>query len=638
MPRVGTVSVGFEADTSKFIAGINHANKALGSIQKSASLVGTAVKAMIAYFGVHELIAFSKETFHAAEQLGKLSIKLKASIKDIQGFTYAATQSGLEADQFTAAWQRLTQQAQAAASGISTRGVKAFDALGISVKDFVKLTADQQILVFTERLRSAESAGVALAAATRLVGRGGADLVAFAQQGAESIIDLKNKWDSLNASLSGPQAEAIGEMGHKWKTASDSLKGLGMQIVAGLAKPLGDLADWITTELPKAIRYFLNLIADMANSGADWVDKWNGHFISWLKSYQAFLKAVGVGARAMKASFEEAFSVELPDWMKQAMTVAPRGPQSGLSASAPAPTAAVGSQLPQVKWLEDATDILGKTTGIPLMLEGVATATDMMTAALDDMVATLEHAPATARAFANVLNSVAEAIHPLNTEIEKTEDQLAHLDESMQAATFNPAWDLGQAFGKDNDKAWKKLFDTATKNSDLISKYFVHAMRDAVDQFGNDFIEAFLNMAEGAKDAFKGMASGILKDLARIILKATLLRALLSAFNPSNTGWTGSVGKFLFPETKAAYGGDFTVPFGGGPDSNVVAFRASPGERITATPIAGMASSGGGGNVVVNQVNNFASGVDRTALSNWAAAQREQILNDVQQDKRRRRK
>jgi len=112
---------------------------------------------------------------------------------------------------------------------------------------------------------------------------------------------------------------------------------------------------------------------------------------------------------------------------------------------------------------------------------------------------------------------------------------------------------------------------------------------------------------------------------------------LLSSFNPEGSGWTSAVGKFLFPKGKgAAFGADFTVGGSGGPDSNVVAFRASPGERIMAIPpsvrSAGIGSDAG---VSVVQNNNFASGVDPTQLRRALEAQRAQILADVQSSKRR---
>jgi len=133
---------------------------------------------------------------------------------------------------------------------------------------------------------------------------------------------------------------------------------------------------------------------------------------------------------------------------------------------------------------------------------------------------------------------------------------------------------------------------------------------------------------------FKDLGNAILKDLARIILKAALLKALMSSFNPGGSGWTAAIGKFLFPKEGAAFGADFTVGGSGGADSKVVAFRASPGERIMAIPKA-MSGASMGENVSVVQNNTFATGVDSAQLKRAMEQQRMQILADVQSAKRR---
>ena len=661
MSRVGTVSVGFEADTSKWVSGVNQVNKSLGGLTKQANFVGSAVKGMLAYFSVRAIVGWVQKTNAAAESLTKFSTKLKVSTQDIQGFTYAATQSSMDVQEFQAAWLKLATNAQLAASGISTKSVKAFEALGISVKDFVKLSGDQQLLVFIERLRAAGDASNQLAAAQRVAGESGQALLTFADMGSKAVLDLKNKWDGLNASLSGSQAGAIKEMGDAWKTASDAMKGLGMQIVAGLAPQLEALANWISSEFPKAIRSGLTAFADFTDAAFGWVDAWRKSFIEWLKGWRDFMAAGIQAGQEFKKWIHDALEFHLPElpWLKELKreldefreTQNAAGNFGDLFASGgdpynPASAPGAKAQNIDLQNLLDGTQTAGDAIANALVKPN-----EIAVDALNATIKALEvDVPRAAATFTDTVRNVADNIKPFSVAVTDANAQLDQLNSSMASSTFDPeVFNFLEALDKksssgDGIDAWLTKMKFGT---DQVSQYFVHAMQDAASNFGNDFIDTFLNISSVGKDAFKDLAASILKDLARIILKATLLKSLMSVFDSSGTGWTAGVGKFLFPDAGGAaaggvgdmgfaYGGAFTVGGSGGPDSALVAFRATPGERIMAVPpsMAGLQSSSGDG-VTVVQHNTFATGVDASQLQRALQAQRAQIIADVSSNRRR---
>jgi hypothetical protein len=96
---------------------------------------------------------------------------------------------------------------------------------------------------------------------------------------------------------------------------------------------------------------------------------------------------------------------------------------------------------------------------------------------------------------------------------------------------------------------------------------------------------AMQNQWESGQSFFENMARGFEQMLASMVasmMAKTAIWGILSLFT-GGTALLGAkdFGSYLFG---AQHGADFTVGGSGGPDSKLVAFRASPGERVTVTP------------------------------------------------------
>jgi tape measure domain-containing protein len=102
--------------------------------------------------------------------------------------------------------------------------------------------------------------------------------------------------------------------------------------------------------------------------------------------------------------------------------------------------------------------------------------------------------------------------------------------------------------------------------------------------FGGAF-NAIDELIHGTSRSFTEFTASILADIASISAKFLLIQGLQSLF-PGSANLERLFG--------AQHGGSFVVGGQGGPDSQVVAFRASPGERIDATP-PGQSPSGSAG-------------------------------------------
>lgn len=138
-------------------------------------------------------------------------------------------------------------------------------------------------------------------------------------------------------------------------------------------------------------------------------------------------------------------------------------------------------------------------------------------------------------------------------------------------------------------------------------KKVMQTVEDAATAVFTNMENALVEFVKTGKFSFKELADAIVADLIRIALRAFVTNQLISAI----TGWAGG----MLPagatnplpaghaQSRFATGGSFTIPGAGGTDSRMVAFRATPGERVTVTRPDqgnGRGDGGRGGNTYVN--------------------------------------
>lgn len=134
------------------------------------------------------------------------------------------------------------------------------------------------------------------------------------------------------------------------------------------------------------------------------------------------------------------------------------------------------------------------------------------------------------------------------------------------------------------------------------------ALEDATKTVFKGMEDAVVNFVETGKFEFKRFADQVVSDLVRIALQAYVTKPLVNAamggisgafgsiFGGASAPAGGSTGTVTPNLPKFATGGSFSVGGSGGTDSKLVAFMASPGEKVRVDP----PGKGGGGNVQVN--------------------------------------
>lgn len=139
-------------------------------------------------------------------------------------------------------------------------------------------------------------------------------------------------------------------------------------------------------------------------------------------------------------------------------------------------------------------------------------------------------------------------------------------------------------------EGWQDFQKQATASLNTVSTYADQAARNMQDAFADFLFDPF-------RDGLKGMLKGFIDIVRRMVAEA----AAAKIFGSKKSGGlglgdliTGAVGSLF----GFAQGGSFNVGGSGGTDSQLVAFRATPGERVSVSTPAQQKS---GRSIVVHQ-------------------------------------
>ena len=187
---------------------------------------------------------------------------------------------------------------------------------------------------------------------------------------------------------------------------------------------------------------------------------------------------------------------------------------------------------------------------------------------------------------------------------------------NFQVAALNALLSQGEISVAEYEAKLKELRDALM--GDTANSFEV--LGDIIE---STFSSAFSELDKGAKGAavtFRGFATSVLADLSRIAAKQATMAIMSSLTGGLN------IGGF-------AEGGSFKVGGQGGTDSQLVAFNATPGERVTVATPAQQFSQGGSGQQTVQAaapVINIINILDPNEIASaMASAEGEKVIINV---------
>jgi len=256
------------------IKGTDKASGVMGKIGKAAKGLGIGVAA-IGAAAVGMGIASVKSFAAAGDEVQKMSLRTGFSTEALSELKHAAELSGASLDTIEKANKKLAKALVDANDGM-TEYKEAFDKLGLSTSDLLKLTPEEQFAAVSEALAGVENETLKVALAQDLFGRAGTQLLPMLAQGAEGLAEMKQEARDLGLVFSQEAADDAAEFNDNITRLQGAFTGLMNEIAKALmpvleelmpvlidlvkALPIEQIAKLVSELLPPLVDLFLDLL------------------------------------------------------------------------------------------------------------------------------------------------------------------------------------------------------------------------------------------------------------------------------------------------------------------------------------------------------------------------------------------
>ena len=244
MATIGSVLITVYAKTDGLRKSLTKAQKTIGSFAKKASktLKGLSVAIGVGTVaGITTVIATVNKYASEIDRLAKTSSKLGITVEALQKLQYQAELSGIGAEKFNKAFNKMTTVIADASNGLST-AVRAFDKLGLNIDYIKSLSADEQFYAIAEAMKSVGNQTEKLGLAKDIFGAGATGILNTLNS---NLQQTSKEFDSLNISITQSAARMVESYQDSKEKLSRIFSGFGLQLTAQLAGPFKILIDWI---------------------------------------------------------------------------------------------------------------------------------------------------------------------------------------------------------------------------------------------------------------------------------------------------------------------------------------------------------------------------------------------------------
>lgn len=617
MTDIAKLTVQFEAETAKFRKQLEQnnrslekfrgdVNKKLGFIRQSFAVglgVGLADGFKRALASIPQFIT---QSIGQADAIQKLNQRIGASTEALSQYKYIADLTGVSFQTLTTGWQRMTRRIAEAAQGTG-EARNALAELGLDVQRLNQLAPEEQFEVLADAISAVKNPADQVRLAMKLFDSEGVALLQTMQGGSEAMRAMRDEADKLGLTLDQDTADAAARANDAMTKLGKASEAAGIVLINALGPAIESVANWLQNDLPGAVQ-----IAVDAFEALQFFIQKSGHFVTGTLAgieYALADAANAVGADTLGKAFRKAgdsyaeaasnFEGAANRIIRKRIELEASGTASGISG------AGQFSQVFNQGIADGFTPGGSKKAGLSdaqkefnrLMEEGKRLTESLLTpqeqyAAQIERLNDLRGKGAVSqetynRAVAQYQDQLDQAsgvterfteLQKIIAEVDPVAPLLDQLDVLQDLITAYPQYGdiiTEQMFRVQDeiDKVNEGLEDQSDSVKDV---------KSAWDELGPTFASAFENaIVEGGnlRDLLKGLEQDIIRIITRKAVTEPLGNALAGAIGGGGSGGLfGGLFKNIFG---FATGGSFTVGGSGGTDSQLVAFRASPNERVT---------------------------------------------------------
>jgi hypothetical protein len=257
---IGKVSAVFTASTSGLTSGVKAASSSFRSLQSDTKGLESAMKSLVAVnvtqlfasvasaaiSSVRSLVSFGQAQADVVDNASKLAARLGMTYGEFAGLSLAADLAGVSMDTIGTASQKAEIAFANAAAGSAT-ATAAFAGLGLSVEQLNGLSASERFDAIAASIAALPTEAQRAAAAVRIFGRAGAELLPLFAGGAEGIAAAREQAERLGLTLTNAQGQNVEAMNDSFTMVAKSIEGVVQQVVAYLAPAITAISEQFTT-------------------------------------------------------------------------------------------------------------------------------------------------------------------------------------------------------------------------------------------------------------------------------------------------------------------------------------------------------------------------------------------------------
>lgn len=177
------------------------------------------------------------KTLSMGDALAKASSRTGIAVEDLSTLKYAADQSGASLESLETSIKAMNRVMGEAAGG-SKAAQSTLEELGTSVEELLGMNAQQRFMLLSDAIASIQDPGQRAAAAMKVFGKSGTDLLPMLAGGAAGIRDLQRQARDLGLQMSTEDARAAEEFGDRLADLKAAAAGATFTVGAALLPAL----------------------------------------------------------------------------------------------------------------------------------------------------------------------------------------------------------------------------------------------------------------------------------------------------------------------------------------------------------------------------------------------------------------
>lgn len=469
---------------------------ALGGLAKSVAVLGTAAAGVGA-----ALFKVTQNATESADEHGKAAAAVGLNVQEYGRLRFAMEQSGADAAKMQTSMTILNKNIGEAAKG-GNDAAKMFKTMGVEIRDSSgNMRAPSDILKdISDRFSAVPDGALKAAAAVKLFGRSGAEIIPFLNEGSASIENMGNRAEQLGIVFTDQQVKIATVFNDNLSELMAGVRGtlnqIGLQFAPELSKLFIDLTDiliankdrvieaakTVSTAVNSVIRDIIALVSGAPDSAIN---------NTWILDIRDGIIQIGEAAKFVGTVIKTAF-----DAAKIAVEPFVATINSFLGTDFSASTIVMGAALLQ---LTGAFSVL--TTGITLALSVFGLLITLLTNPLALAIAGV--------AIAGYLlyenwGEITQGISDLTTQmVEWISEKFSNLQETLSGVADR----IGGFFSR----AWEGMSNLAS----TIAQGIADAWNFALDSIASAF-RALLDIAKGVFDSIISAAKSAAAAVAAI--------------------------------------------------------------------------------------------------------------------------